>query len=93
MNKREELIKKYAEDLKQKCKVKHEIELLTKVTIACGPAVYNRDASAVSASHASEIKTLRNNFLIKKLGLQDNPDLNTAIHEILDICGQLNRNK
>lgn len=93
MNKREELIQKYAEDLKQKCKVKPEMELLTKVTIACGPAIYNKDASTVSGSDASEIKTLRNNFLIKKLGLQDSPDLNTAIAEVLDIYGQSNRNK
>ena len=28
MNKREKLIQKYAEDLKQKCKVKTEMELL-----------------------------------------------------------------
>ena len=69
------------------------MELLTKETFACGPAIYNKDAGTVSASDAYEIKTLRNNFLIKKLGLQDSLDLNTAIAEVLDICGQSNRNK
>lgn len=67
--------------------------LLTKVTIACGPSIYNKDASTVSASDASEVKTLRNNFLIKKLGLKDTPELNTAINEVLDVYGQSNRNK
>ena len=46
---------------------------------------YNKDASTVSASEASEVKTLRNNFLIKKLGLKDTPELNTAINEVLDV--------
>ena len=93
MNKREELIQKYSEDLKQKCKVKHEMELLTKVTIACSPAIYNKGASTVSTSNASEIKTLRNNFLIKKPGLQDSQESNIAIAEVLDIYGQSSRDK
>ncbi len=38
------------------------MELLTKVTIACGPAIYNKDASTVSAYDTSEIKTLTNIF-------------------------------
>ena len=50
MNKREKLIQKYVEDLKQKCKVKTEMELLTKLTIACGPAIFKRD----SESHSSQ---------------------------------------
>ena len=69
------------------------MDLLTKVTIACGPSIYYKDASTVSASDASEVKTLRNNFLIKKLGLKDTPELNTAINEVLDVYGQSNRNK
>ena len=56
-------------------------------------AIYNKDASTVSASDASEVKTLRNNFLIKKLGLKDTPELNTAINEVLDVYNQSNRNK
>ena len=93
MNKREELIEKYATDLKTKCKINPEMDLLTKVTIACGPSIYNKDASTVSASDTSEIKTIRNNFLIKKLGLHDTPDLNTAINTVIDVYGQSNRNK
>ena len=60
------------------------MDLLTKVTIACGTSIYNKYASIVSASDTSEVKTLRNNFLIKKLGLKDTLELNTAINEVLD---------
>lgn len=56
-------------------------------------AIYNKDASTVSASDASKVKTLWNNFLIKKLGLKDTPELNTAINKVLDVYGQSNRNK
>ena len=42
MNKREELIEKYATDLKTKCNISPEMDLLTKVTIACGPFIYNK---------------------------------------------------
>lgn len=56
MNKREELIEKYATDLKTKCKINPEMDLLTKVTVACGSSIYNKDASTVSASDALEVK-------------------------------------
>ena len=84
MNKREELIEKYATDLKTKCNINPEMDLLTKVTIACGPSIYNKDASTVSVFDASKVKKLRNNFLIKKLGLKKTPELNSAINEVLD---------
>lgn len=35
MNKREQLIAQYADDLKNKCGVNPNLELLTKVTIGC----------------------------------------------------------
>lgn len=41
MNKREELIEKYATDLKTKCNINPEMDLLTKVTI-CGLSIYNK---------------------------------------------------
>jgi hypothetical protein len=37
MNEREKLIVKYASDLKEKCNLNPNMELLTKVTIGCGP--------------------------------------------------------
>lgn len=93
MNKREQLIQKYADDLKTKCNHNPDMELLTKVTIGCGPAIYNVDASTVAGSDASEIETIRKNFLIKKLGLKDSPILKEGIEKVLDIYGRSNRTK
>ena len=39
MNKRDELIVKYANDLREKCNHNPDMDLLRKVTIACGPSV------------------------------------------------------
>lgn len=93
MSKRDELIGKYAADLKEKCKVTPDMNLLTKVTIGCGPSIYNPDASIVSGTTPSEIATIKNNFLIKKLGLKDSPQLDKAIDAVLELYGTSNRNK
>lgn len=93
MSKRDELIVKYATDLENKCGVTPDLDLLTKVTIACGPSIYNADSSTVSASDPSEIARVKNNFLIKKLGLKDNLDLDKAIDAVMDLYGKSNRSK
>lgn len=93
MSKREELIAKYAGDLKEKCGMTPDMDLLTKVTIGCGPSIYNKDSSTVSGGSDSELATVKNNFLIKKLGLKDSADLDKAIASVLDTYGQSNRNK
>lgn len=93
MSKREELIVKYASDLKEKCGVTPNMDLLTKVTIGCGPSIYNSDSSTVAASQQSELDTVKNNFLIKKLGLKDGPELMEAIHAVLEKYGKSNKHK
>lgn len=93
MSKRDELIKKYATDLKDKCGVTPDMDLLKKVTIGCGPSIYNADASTVSGSDAKELATVRNNFLIKKLGLEDDAKLDEAIAKVIEQYGKSNRNK
>lgn len=93
MSKRDELIVKYTADLKDKCGVKADVDLLTKVTIGCGPSIYNADAATVSGSDASELATVKNNFLIKKLGLKDSADLDKGIQAVMDLYGKSNRNK
>ena len=47
MSKRDDLIVKYADALKNKCGMQPDMDLLTKVTIGCGPSIYNADASTV----------------------------------------------
>lgn len=93
MSKRDELIAKYATDLKDKCGVKADMDLLTKVTIGCGPSIYNADAATVSGSDESELATVKNNFLMKKLGLKDGPELDKAIDAVMETYGKSNRNK
>lgn len=93
MSKREELIAKYAADLKDKCGVKPDMDLLTKVTIGCGPSIYNADAATVSSTDPKELATVKNNFLIKKLALKDSPDLDKAIDAVMEKYGKSNRNK
>ena len=93
MSKRDELIAIYAGDLKEKCGVTPDMDLLTKVTIGLGPAIYNPDSSVVSGTQDSEIETIRANFLIRKLGLKDGPELKAGIDKVLETYGKGNRNK
>ena len=93
MGKRDELIAKYADDLKNKCKVTPDMALLTKVTIGCGPSIYDNDAQTVAASDKEELERIRANFLIKKLGLADGPALMEGINAAVDAYGKSERNK
>ena len=93
MGKRDDLIMKYAEDLRTKCNMEPDMDLLTKVTIGCGPSIYNEDASTVASSDTEELKTIRDNFLMKKLGLPDSDSLMGGIQEVIRVYGHSNRNK
>ena len=93
MGKRDDLIAKYADDLKSKCGVTPNMDLLTKVTIGCGPSIYDADASTVAASQDGELETVKNNFLIKKLGLKDGPALMEGINTAIETYGKSERNK
>ena len=68
MGKREELIEKYAADMKEKCGISADMDLLTKVTIGCGPAIYNDDASTVSGSDEAELETVKEQLLDQETG-------------------------
>jgi len=93
MSKRDDLIVKYASDLKEKIGVTPDMDFLTKVTIGCGPSIYNKDAATVSGSDQSELDTVKKNFLIKKLGLSDSSDLDSAISSVMEKYGKSNRTK
>ena len=93
MGKRDDLIAKYAEDLEKKCGVTPDMDLLTKVTIGCGPSIYDADAETVAASQPGELETVKNNFLIKKLGLANGPELDAGIAKAIQPYGQSERNK
>jgi hypothetical protein len=93
MGKRDDLIAKYADDLRNKCKMEPDMALLTKVTIGCGPAIYDNDAQTVAASQASELETIKKNFLMKKLGLKEGPELDAALKSVFETYGMSERNK
>ena len=93
MNKREERIEKYAADLRSKCGVEPDMDLLTKVTIGLGPSIYDADAETVASSQPSELETVKKNFLVGKLGLPDGPDLESAIASVVETYGTSERNK
>ncbi|GIM59886.1 DUF2853 family protein [Capnocytophaga canimorsus] len=93
MSKRDELIEKYAADLKEKVGVTPDLEFLTKVTIGLGPSIYNADSSTVAGSDQSELDRIKQNFLVKKLGLKDSPELDKAIESVLEQYGKSNKSK
>ena len=93
MSQRDDLIAKYAADLKEKCGVDANMDLLIKVTIGCGPSIYNADAATIAGSDQSELDTVKNNYLIKKLGLSDGPELDAAIDAVIEKYGRSNRTK
>lgn len=93
MGRRDELIARYAEDLRNKCGVEPDMELLTKVTIGCGPSIYDADAATVAATQPHEIETVKQSYLIKKLGLPDGPELDAAIDKVMETYGRSERNK
>ena len=93
MSKRDELIEKYAKALKEKAGVTVDMDLLKKVTIGCGPSIYNADSSTISAKDPAELDRVKKNFLIKKLGLKDGPKLDEGLTAVIEQYGKSDRNK
>lgn len=93
MGKRDELIEKYAEDIRDKLGQTPDMDLLTKVTIGCGPSIYNADASTVASSDDAELERIRDSYLVKKLGLPESPALMEGINAVIDAYGRSNRTK
>ncbi|MGX1930421.1 DUF2853 family protein [Flagellimonas sp. 2504JD4-2] len=93
MSKRDDLIKKYAIDIQDKFGETPNMDLLTKVTVGLGPSIYNLDSSRVSGSSEKELDTVKNNFLIGKLGLSDGPELLDTINGVIDTYGRSDKNK
>lgn len=93
MSKRDEWMAIYAMDIREKFGQTPDMDLLTKVTIGLGPSIYNSDASKVSGSDASELERVKQNYLLKKLGLSDSPILMEAIQSVMAAYGRSERNK
>ncbi len=68
-------------------------DLLRKVAKGLGFALYNADSSLVACSDEAELERVKNNFLVKKLGLADGPELMEAVHEVCETTKPLGSNK
>lgn len=73
--------------------LKVNLELLTAVTKGLGPSIYKADAETVSGSDTKELATVKNNFLIKKLGLSNSELLDAGIEEVMEKIGKSERKK
>ncbi len=59
-------------------------DLLRKIAKSLGPSIYLADASLVSCSDQEELDRVKNNFLIKKLGMADGSELDDAIKSVCE---------
>jgi hypothetical protein len=94
MSKKDEKLALYKKAAKE-LKLGLDDTLIEKVTNGLGPSIYNKDAETVSCSDPSELARVRENFLIKKLGLGEIPavELDGAIKEVCEKMGSANRKK
>tara|TARA_R110000787_G_scaffold192886_11_gene304428 strand:+ start:7067 stop:7408 length:342 start_codon:yes stop_codon:yes gene_type:complete len=92
MSKFDEKISFYKENM-DKLGLPYEDELFDKVTRGLGPSIFKRDAATVSTSDDKEVHTVKHNFLINKLGLEDGEYLDGAIAKVADMMGKTNRVK
>ena len=93
MGKRDELIASYAADITGKCGQEPDMDLLTKVTIGCGPAIYRADAALVATSDPEELTRIKENFLVRKLGLAEGAGLDEGIAAVIETYGKSNPRK
>lgn len=73
--------------------IKVDDEKLRACTKACGPSIYNADGETVSSTSESEMERVRNNYLIKKLGLSEDDDLAGILDYAIEKMGRSNRKK
>ena len=92
MSKFDEMVTLYEGEMKE-LKITIDKDLLKAVTKGCGPVIYLPDASKVASSDSAEMYRVKTNFLIKKLGLTDSPDLDKGIEAATQAMGASNRNK
>ena len=93
MGKRDEKIEQYTAESK-KLGLDLDNDLIEKVTIGLGPSIYKKDSETIACSQASELETVKKNFLQKKLGLSASDDeMDAAIKKVCETMGSSNRNK
>ncbi len=92
MGKFDDCIATYTKQL-TKLKVKVDDKLLRAVAKACGPSLYNKDASTVAGSDPAELTRIKKGFCAKKLGVKEGAKLDNAMDRVMKTMGKGNRNK
>lgn len=94
MGKLDEKVEEYYKNMTDDLKLTGvDKDLLRKISKNLGPNLYKADASKVSSADKEELDRVKNNFLIKKLGLADSAKLDEGIAKVVDQMGSSNRNK
>ena len=70
-------------------------EYIANIAKSLGPAIYRADTEIVACGDKSELDRIRNNYLKKKLGLEDksNQELDEMIQKVCVKLGTSNRRK
>ncbi len=93
MSKLDDKLELYTKALSEKAGVTADAELLKAVTKAMGPSIYNADGEIVASSDKTEVTTLKENFIKKKLGLTDDAEVDTAFDKAVEKLGKSNPRK
>jgi len=83
---------RYKKEL-NKLRVKVDDALLKAVVKSLGPAVYRDDASKISAADATELERVKQNFMVRRLGLSNGPKVDAMLNRAINQMGRSNRNK
>ncbi len=92
MSKFDSVMERCEKQMKEQ-KIAIDRPLLEAIGKSLGPSLYKKDALLVAAGQKSELETIKKNFLIKKLGLEDGPKLDKAIEKAIEKIGRSRRNK
>lgn len=92
MSKLDEKLELYTSEA-LKLGIEIEESLFENVVKGLGPSIFKADAEIVSCSQESELTTVKENFLIKKLGLEDGEELDAAIQKVCAKMGKENKQK
>ncbi len=66
---------------------------MARAAKACGPSLFNADAETVAASDVTELETVRDNFVMGKLGLEDAEEAMTIVNTVAEEMKDFGSNK
>lgn len=94
MSKFDEIIDRCKNSFTQKLKRSDfDEDLIRAIAKSLGPFLYNNDYSKVACSDSAELEKIKRTFLVKKLGLSEDSQLDEAIKDVCNQMGPSNRNK